>query len=335
MSYPNTVGPQGYWRNPNDSPENTVEEDRRMLARMEELVPDRFSFQGESEPDSEILGKCYEIRDREGVTSGWDCRWLEEVAGIPIDETPAQIIGSCVATSHIKLLGTRMLHEILLLGKAHELLGRDITGQDSLLPFGPYSYRVGRKYAGINGRGDGSTCSGQMRGTMALGFLPCDTPSLESDFYPEPKNRNLYRAWGASDSYINRFSEPAQKYDLVEAPQIRTVEELKRSLEEFKPVQICSGWGFGRTSKRLSNGRYVWSRRGSWSHSMQLIAAILLDGSEYGVVRNQWGKYHDGYVDFYVDMNEVERWLPRASAMAIGSIVLRQSDAPMIWPQDE
>ena len=333
MKYP-TPGPQGYWKNRHDEPERTVAEDRAMLARMEDLVPNRFSFQGEPEPDPEILQGCYAIRDQEGVTDGWDCRWLEQFAGVLIDQTPAQIIGSCVATSHIKLLATRMLHEIVLLGKAQEFLGRDITGQESLLPFGPYSYRTGRKYAGINGRGDGSTCSGQMRGTMALGFLPCDTTSLQSDFFPEPKDRNLYRAWGANDSLMNQFSEQAQKFDLVEAPQITTADLMKRSLMEFKPVQICSGWGFGRTNKRLSNGRYIWTRRGSWAHSMQIIAVILLDGDWYGVVRNQWGKYHDNFVDFYVDFNEVERWIRQASAMAIGNIVSRQSDPPAIWPYD-
>lgn len=333
---PDRLGPMGYWRNPLDDPQRTVDEDRRMLARMEDLVPARFSVVAEPELDPEMVEKCIQQgKDNHGVESGWDFTWAEEIAGIRLDTQFRQLIGSCVATSHISLLATKMLHQVLIGGEGQELLGRTVHGPTSICPFGPYSYRTGRKYAGINGRGDGSTCSGQLRGTMALGFLPCDTDGLQSDFFPEPKSTSLYRQWGSNDTLMNRWTQTAGVYDLLNTVQIRTEEEVwKHIVELHEPIQICSGWGFAATSRRLPNGDILYTRRGSWAHSMQLQAGVTMsDGNRYYKVRNQWGNAHSGKNYFWVTAEEMGRWIRNSSSFSIGRIVMRPApDNPPVFP---
>lgn len=324
--------PQGYWVNENDDPEKTVAADRRAMDEMAEAVPDRFT-EHESKPyDEAVYKKCWEHgQQKDKAEDGWDMTWLEDICGIQLDRLAPQIIGSCVATSHITLLATRALTECILLGQAEELLGRKMSGRDSICPFGPYSYRSGRKYAGINGNGDGSTCSGQIRGTMEYGYLPCDTTGLESDFLPEPKSTSTYRRWGANDSLLNQFAELGRKLDLVEAPAVTTVEQSIELLKAFKPLQICSGWGFRTTNTRLPNGDVLSSRSGSWAHSMQVQGIVKMAGNWYVKIRNQWGNYHAGKPYFWVTIDEYGRWLRQSSTFAIGELKQRASNAINIF----
>ena len=324
--------PMGYWVNENDPVETTVDNDRRTIAQMQELVPSRFATQAPKPYDKVIYDQCIEIGKKDSVEEGWDCTWLETLCNINLNNLAPQIIGSCVATSHITLLATRMLHEIVLLGQSEELLGRKLSGRDSICPYGPYSYRAGRKFAGINGRGDGSTCAGQIKGTMAHGFLPCDTQELTSDFFPEPKSKTTYREWGAYNTLLSKFQNTAEELDLIEAPEVTSVDQAKSLLQEFKPLQICSGWGFRTTSKRLPNGEVLSSRSGSWAHSMQVQAIVkMTDGNWYVKIRNQWGNYHAGKPYFWVTIEEFGKWLRSASVMAIGEIKQRQSNPIMVW----
>ena len=325
--------PMGYWVNENDDPEKTVANDRRELERLADFVPGRFQHREARKCDKMIYDRCWAFgQERDKAVEGWDMSWLEEVVGIKLDLLPAQIIGSCVATSHITLIATRALTECLLLGQSEELLGRKLTNRDSICPYGPYSYRAGRKFAGINGNSDGSTCSGQIRGTMTYGYLPCDTASLESDFFPEPKSTGTYRRWGAGDSLLEQFASEGKKLDLVEAPECRDVETAIQLLKEFKPLQICSGWGFRAASKRLPNGDTLYSRSGSWAHSMQVIAAVkMTDGQWYFKIRNQWGMAHSGKPYFWVASEEMQRWLRAASTYAIGELQQRKSNPELVW----
>lgn len=319
--------PQGYWLNQHERPEKTVARDRAAIAAMAEVAPDRFSEQGSEEYDPEIHRQCVEIGKADKIDEGWDMTWLESLCGINLNSLAPQIIGSCVATSHITLVSTRALAQVVLLGYPEELLGKDLSGRETVAPFGPYSYRAGRKFAGINGRGDGSTCSGQIRGSMVYGYLACDTESLDSDYYPEPKSESRYREWGASDTLLEKYAKEGQKLDLIEAPEVTTVEQATQLLQEFKPLQICSGWGFRPTSTRLPNGDILHKRSGAWAHSMQVQGICkMTNGNWYAKVRNQWGNYHSGKPYFWVAIEEFEKWLRAASTMAIGKLQNRASD---------
>jgi len=312
----------------------TVANDRRMIAQLQDIVPTRFTSMGPEKLDEHIEKLCRIKGQEDSIEEGWDMSWLEKVTNILLDDLANQIIGSCVATSHITLLATRMLHQVVLVGEAIELLGKKLSSRESICPFGPFSYRAGRKYAGINGRGDGSTCSGQIRGTMALGFLPCDTAALQSDFFPEPKSTDLYRSWGSNDTLMNTFLQVASSYDLEEAPEVNTADQAKIFLvDEKKPLQICSGWGFAPTNKRLPNGDYLHTKSGSWAHSMQVIAIVrMTDRNWYVKIRNQWGKYHKGKNYFWVSLEEFARWIRDSSTMAIGKIVSRKSKEVIVFP---
>lgn len=331
------TGPMGYWKYRTDSPEKTVEQDRAAIAMMQDAVPRRFTATGPPKVDETIRQQCVEIGKSKGIEDGWDFTWLENLLEIPLNTLYRQLIGSCVATSHITLLATKMLHELVLFGENEELLGRKIQGRDSVCPFGPYSYRAGRKYAGINGRGDGSTCSGQIRGTMALGFLPCDTEGLQSDHWPEPKSTGLYRQWGANDSLMNNWTEKAGAFDLLDSEEIRSADDAKEHmLKLFQPLQICSGWGFAATNKRLPNGDVLYTRRGSWSHSMQVQAICMMsDNNWYVKIRNQWGNTHSGKNYFWVTLEEFSKWIRNSNTMSIGDIVMRKgSPDPELFVQD-
>lgn len=333
---PDFTGEMGYWKNPSDSIESTMAQDRAALERMQDIAPNRFQTTGPKEANPVILEKALALRD-EGIDEGWDMTWVERLCRISLDDLYKQLIGSCVATSHITLLATRGLTEIVLFGDAEELLGRELSGQNSICPFGPYSYRVGRKYAGINGRGDGSTCSGQIRGTMALGYLPCDTSGLESDYFPEPRNTSLYRAWGSGDSYIDRYVNTAKLYDLTESIDINDVDTGKDLLVHHKkPSQICSGWGFRATNKRLPNGDILYTRSGSWPHSMQWIASCKMsDGNWYDKIRNQWGNAHSGKNYFWVAHEEMRTWIRNSNTMSIGELKQRDSvPEDLLFPID-
>lgn len=329
------VGPQGYWRNPADPIDKTIDEDRRSIAMLQDHVPNRFTAKADDrEIDLTIYEQCVAIGKEDAAEEGWDFTWLERLAGIELDTLYKQLIGSCVATSHITLLATRMLHEILLFGQGEELLGKQIQGRESICPFGPYSYRAGRKYAGINGRSDGSTCSGQIRGTMALGFLACDHPELDSDDFPEPKSTSLYRQWGSNDTLMNQFVDDAGKFDLLTSIECRDAETAStRMLDHFEPLQICSGWAFVPTDKRLPNGDILYRRRGSWMHSMQVQAKVkMTDNNWYRKIRNQWGNTHNGKNYFWIEEEEFARWIRDSNTMSIGEIQMRSGPDASLFP---
>lgn len=329
MSHVDQEGPMGWWIHERDSIFKTKLEEERILSKLQDSNPDRFCAQAPREADQGLVELCQKYgKDKQGVDKGWSMHWLEDLAGVDIDNTPRQLIGSCVATSHIMLLATRSLHEIVILGEQEKLLGDQIVGEDTIMPFGPFSYRVGRAAAGINGGGDGSTCGGQIKGTMERGFLACDS-GVESDRYPEPTSTSLYRRWGANNNLASKWYEEAQKLDLTESVRVRTPDDVWKSIvDEFKPIQICSGWGFRSAGKRLSNGWTVYRRSGSWSHSMQLTAALEIDGDRYCIVRNQWGKnaHTDGNW-FVISFDTLGSWLRSATAMTIGNLAQREPDS--------
>lgn len=248
------------------------------------------------------------------------------------------VVHNCVASGDMRTTSYRMLAEVFALNDPESLPGIDIDGPDSLAFFAPYNYRAGRKEAGINGNSDGSLCVPHIKGKMKYGHLPCSTPGLRSDRFPEPQNQNTYRAWGANNDLLDEFSSFGKKFVLLESEPIKTPEDAKSVIVDgLKPCNICSMWSFEPDYKHPSwtdsAGEPVWIwKRGSqpWAHNMSVIGYVFVGDKWFVIIENSWGKYHKGRTWFAIPESLFGSWLKQAECQSVGEIDL--SDNPPAWP---
>ena len=243
---------------------------------------------------------------------------------------PAQIIGSCVASGAFRCLVIRSLIDTLLFGDNETRLGTQITGRNNIAPYAPWHYGMGRRYAGIRGRGDGSTCNGQIQALMAKGFLPCDAKDLTSDRYPEPTNTSLYRDYGAGQ-YLDKFAPQAIVFDLLESERVQSYEHTRTKLvDEYKPMMNCSGWAF-RPDRKHRDGFWIYTRdrSNSWSHNLSVTGMRRAsDNEEFVRIDNSWplNAHRDG-PHFYIRAEEDDRWARASMRRSYGDLKLRAADA--------
>lgn len=273
------------------------------------------------------------IRARFHFDEGWSFLVAEQILlGLEEDETwmATQLIGNCVGDSHAGLLSLRIAHEVFALGQAEEALGQGMLGA----PFIPYSYGVGRMVGNMLGPGDGSYCGAQMEGTLKYGFLPCFIQGLEEyagsgDAALPQGTASANRLFGRSRDEIEKWTDKAIKFKMLEAPKCRTAEEAKDLIVIKKtPLQICSGWGFAYWKFDEKYGVHLYRASGSWSHSMQVVAIFAIKGQWFVVIRNQWGKdAHKGSPEikipggcFVITLEDFARWIRDAEVMGIGEI---------------
>lgn len=289
--------------------------------------------------NQELLESVKKLMAEDGMEGGFSFLHLHEaVMGSQPDWKP-QLIGSCVASGDKETTAARMLAEVHLFQQPETLPGSNISGTNNLSFFAPFNYRAGRKLAGINGNGDGSLCMTHIRGKMQFGHLPCDTAGLASDAFPEPQNQSTYRAWGATDKFLNEFAAVAGKCKLLESEKVRTPDEQwTLTNEHFKPANICSMWAFKRGPKhptwKTRDGQpvYIWVRdsRQEWAHNMSRMGYVEVSGKRYGIIKNTCGDFHDGRSWFVIDQDTDEAWLRQAECQTVGNIDL--SDSPAAWP---
>lgn len=308
-NYSEPTGPMGW-----GDPELSTIDNRMAEAAMMESLPMVCTVRDSHGAGTIMPAVEARIRSAFKFDEGWDFRVAEElVAGV---QTFQQNIGNCVGASHTMLLAARIAHEILAEGQAEEALGQG----DLQMPFVPYSYGVGRLAGNMLGRGDGSYCGAQIRGTQEHGFLPCFVPGV-SDYGSLPQSSSTVgRLFGRSRAELEKWMPHARPFDLVEAPKVQSADDVWELIVNKKiPLQICSGWGF-RFKQTDANGINVYDRGGSWSHSMQLIAAFRIKQQKYCTVRNQWGKSHKDGQSFTIRWETLERWIPNSETIGIGEI---------------
>lgn len=234
-------------------------------------------------------------------------------------------VHNCVGDSHCCLLAGRIAHEILAIGDAEEPLGE----KQLAVPFIPYSYGVGRWVGGMLGPGDGSYCGAQIEGTMKHGFLPCFTPGLDKYGSLPQSSASVGRLFGKSKAEIEKWTDKASLFDLLEAPKCKTVDEFwDLVVEKQIPLQICSGTmpTFWKNDDKYGIPLYRMGEPAS--HSTQLVAGIELKGARFAVGRNQWGYgAHKGAPSIGIPggcytfpIEELAKWLPKAETIGIGSI---------------
>lgn len=238
-------------------------------------------------------------------------------------------VHNCVGASHAALVGSAIAHEVVVIGQAEDRLG---FGQEGM-PFIPYSYGVGRMAGGMLGRGDGSYCGAQIKGTMEHGFLPSNTEGLDQ-YYGSGSSgvpqgtASAGRLFGKSRREIEKWMPQARQFDLLEAPKPRNAEEAYELVADKQiGLQICSGvmptfW----KDDPVYGPLYRMGERAS--HSTQIVAAFEYKGQRFFTDRNQWGNYHKGSDVFGFDktclvfpFEEMEKWYRQGvEVLGIGEI---------------
>jgi len=302
----------------------TPQEVRRVEAiarsKLENDAPSRCTVQP-AKPvlNFNLLATVMEKMRADGIDGGFSFRHLEAaVFGSPLNWL-RQLIGSCVASGGRIVDSGRMIAESFLLGDPEEIFGSGTVGTNNVSPFAPFSYRAGRKLAGFNGRDDGSLCDPHIRGKMTIGLLPCSAVGLGqyTDAFPEPQREETYRQWGADDTLLNRFTEQAKRFVLLESSAPDSAEKIKEALTTFKPMQICSGWAFKpdkpHPTWKLADGSPVWiytrDRNDEWQHNMSLYGwHQLASREEFCEVRNTWANYHKNGDWFVIRAEEADAW---------------------------
>lgn len=323
----NQPGPMG-WGLSNYTAQQRVTEEKRAFEALANLVPKRLMRQPAKKViNQKLLDQVHADIKAAGFDGGFSFRFLYKAV---MKETPgwlAQLIGSCVASGDMRTTVYRMLAEVFLLNDPEQLPGIDIDGRDAMAFFAPFSYRAGRREAGIDGNSDGSLCLPHIRGKMKYGHLPCSAKNLQSDTFPEPQNQRLYKEWGANNRLMDQFLAEAGKYKLLESEPVKQPEDSSTLIcEHFKPHNICSMWGFQSLRKldcRGTNGQnlYQWTRsREPWPHNMSVVGCLTFRGTRYWDIDNSWSNFHNGNPDFLVEENEYARWLRDAECQSVGEI---------------
>lgn len=324
------VGPTG-WGEQHESDASRHDNERRMYDAIAEENP-QFVTAREPKPRNERRSAI--LKDemgKDGIEGGMSLMHLQQaVFGVWLRWLP-QIIGSCVASGGIRVTVLRQLAEVFILNDTEEILGSQLVGTNNISPFGPFSYRAGRKIAGIN-RGDGSYCSAHIKGMQQHGILPCSTPGIVSDAFPEPQSASLYRKYGNSNDILTQFAEAAAQRKLLESVKI-TDESIARSqlIDGLKPFMVCSSWAFEPDYKhpswKLRDGSPVYiyrrNRRTSWAHNMSIVGIVEVAGDWFVIVDNSWGpKAHKNGSYFVIPISLYADWIKSSEQMSIGELDL-------------
>ena len=334
-------GPMG-WGEDTQTKEIRHATEQKQFAALAEAAPMHVMRHAAKEPSQRVLKLVQEEMAKDGMTGGFSARHIEAAVFGGFFPWLAQIIGSCVASGGMRAATRRTLIEIFLLGQSEETFGKAITGPDNVAPFGPYSYRAGRRLANMNNRSDGSYCSVHTRGAMTYGWLPCSTPGLQSDAFPEPQSASTYRDWGASNGLMDRFAPTAKKFLLLESENIRDADDGKSALtEHYKPMMICSMWAFRpdytHPTWKDRDGNpiviYKRDRSTSWAHNMTVDAAVVAAGKDWVIIDNSWGKNaHKNGSWFVIPFSLFGDWCRDAEIQTIGDIDLSDSAEPLKEP---
>jgi len=334
MSQP---GPMG-WGVGTETADELHSTERACRDAIADVAPSYLMRHAIREPKNEVLLQTVKEQVQE---AGWDdgiiLPFLFKEATKLQPQWLKQLIGSCVASGDMRTTAYRMVAEVFVFNDPEELPGFEFSGRNSLAFYAPFSYRAGRKLAGINGNSDGSLCLPHIRGKMQFGHLPCDASGLNADAFPEPQSQSDYKRWGANDTLLNQFADKAAPFKLLESEPVKTVADIHTLIcEHLKPANICSMWGFRSGGKRLgkdANGATIvqWSKSGQWAHNMSVVGHVKKDGTEYVIIENSWGNFHDGSTCFAVESSEMDRWLRQAECQSVGEIDLQDNAPAVDW----
>lgn len=143
-----------------------------------------------------------------------------------------------------------------------------------------YHYGRGRFHSGINGRGEGSTGSGQAEAIREDGVVAYNVDGL-----PQPKitpidggNGEIW-TWGASVEMTwsdgkriqDTWIQLGRKRLCKTTSPIRNAEDAKASIANYYPITIASDWG-GMMQPPVTEGVLLNRRVTTWNHQMCILA---------------------------------------------------------------
>lgn len=331
------LGPEG-WGIANEPVEKWLTLEKKAYDEIAEVAPQYLARAKAKEPNAELMSKIVDLQKQNGIDEGFCFLFLAHVVIGKFIPWLAQLIGSCVASGDARTTTYRGMTEVFLLNDPESLPGPDLSGTNAMSFFAPFNYRAGRREAGIDGYSDGSLCKPHIKGKMKYGHLPCSTPGLNSDAYPEPQRTGTYKDWGANNLLMDKFSDVARKFPLVNSEKIDKAEDAKVVINDlFQPLNICSAWSFVPDYQHPSweiDGQPVWIyKRGRqpWYHNMSVVGFVRVAGKWYVIIENSWGKAHKNGTFFVIPAELFDSWLRSAECQSVGEIDL--SDNPTPWPE--
>jgi hypothetical protein len=143
-----------------------------------------------------------------------------------------------------------------------------------------YHYGRGRFHSGINGRGEGSTGSGQAEAIREDGVVAYNVDGL-----PQPKitpidggNGEIW-TWGAGVEMTwsdgkriqDTWIQLGRKRLCKTTSPIRNSEDAKASIANYYPITIASDWG-GMMQPPVTEGVLLNRRVTTWNHQMCILA---------------------------------------------------------------
>lgn len=330
------------WTDGTDSEDSAHERENKAIGALSEDMPVAFRHRQAAQFRPKMLELFNAAQKEKGRGEG-SCDWTlmdEMVEKKPLLWLP-QIIGSCVASNTFRAWVIRMMIQIVMYGKAEDYLGRDEWGPNNYAPYVPWSYGNMRRRGGLRS-GDGGFCAPMGETLIKDGVLPCNTPKLlellssrgldgPKDF-PEPQGGDgtkLYREFGAWD-HLDSL-KPYADYPCLEAPQVRSVDQLVELLKEGKPAFVCSMIAIHKVGTHKDGFAIHKQNHGNqWAHNMAFHGFFYAsDGEMFIRFSNEsWGEKHI----YNVPYDEVKEWFDRrrVTSMAIGEIQGPAAAAPVV-----
>ena len=331
------LGPMG-WGIENEPVEKWLTMERRAYEQIAAVAPKYLMRAEPKEPNKKILSDIQSLQKQNGIDAGFCFLFLAAIVHKQFIPWLAQLIGSCVASGDVRTTTYRMMTEVYLLNDPESLPGEDLSGRKGMCFFAPFNYRAGRREAGINGFSDGSLCLPHIKGKMKYGHLPCSTPGLNSDAFPEPQDTSTYKEWGAKNTLMDQFASEASRYALLNSEKVTDTSDATFLMTElFQPFNICSSWSFVPDYEHLSwdiTGKRVWIyKRGRqpWHHNMSVVGIVEVGGKWFVIIENSWGNAHKNGTFFVITIELFGEWLKSAQCQSVGEIDL--SDNESAWPE--
>lgn len=199
---------------------------------------------------------------------------------------PWQVTGSCVGVGGMRSYSNAALGDAVYRGD-HEIVN---------LQFPFSTYGVGRKLAGMRGKGSGSFGGAQSKAVQQYGINAIDHPKV-----PQPRIRGQWAQWTKSQelawshsSYwsvdYDEMYQDAIKQSITDVVRVDDTEELKQLLAQGYGVTLASSFG---TRPRVRDGVLLGPWNGSWAHQMS--CGGMWNHPRLGwifVIDNQWGHAH-------------------------------------------
>lgn len=139
--------------------------------------------------------------------------------------------------------------------------------------FLPYHYGRGRLRAGIRGRGEGSTGSGQAEAVRLDGYLSQEDP--ENADLPKPSGGpnaltwggNVENEWSDGARINSKWIEKGRRHLIRSTAPVTTYEATRDAICNGYPVTVASMQGF--QMRPVVDGGKAWGKpSGQWAHQM-------------------------------------------------------------------